>query len=391
MNQKSFYIATNEVHGLDELQRGVVHYLNGDHLALEGPVGSGKNQYVYALAEILEREFIDITCSDEMTESVLVGYPVLAANGGTHTGYVNGIITNAMDYDNLSFLDEANQLSHDLQKRQNSALDERRYLMRRDGKKEEGKENFRIIIAYNPGTAPRNRHDLDESFSDRFKHIYVPYPVVDAVARICMIRSGIAEMDDIFVEGIEKRYVWVNDGRPYFAVSKNGDLLSLPGKTPTELPERYIEYYFYTDKIKQQCLSTDDPDKNMMFNLALSFSRFAERVREVSTKSSSGVSPEVKRILENVGALAGIELNTPTPRTVSRALAYADSLYKIGYDPKNIEQAAMECLTEDVLAGVYRHQLIGQKTKYDVLKELAKTTVIGDKQAQEFAIDFERK
>ena len=71
--------------------------------------------------------------------------------------------------------------------------------------------------------------------------------------------------------------------------------------------------------------------------------------------------------------------------------AYADSLYKIGYDPKNIEQAAMECLTEDVLAGVYRHQLIGQKTKYDVLKELAKTTVIGDKQAQEFAIDFERK
>ncbi len=168
-----FYVA-NQVssEGIDELQRLIIAYRLGCHAAIDGPPGVGKTHCITEIANILGLNLYTKTCSNRTTESHIISYPVLGVqNGASVTTHVNGPLVNAMIDPGIFYGDEFNLLKEDVQKRMNSAFDERRYIDRNDGVQIHAKPGFWATISYNPSQNLTAR-DLEDSVADRFVHYH---------------------------------------------------------------------------------------------------------------------------------------------------------------------------------------------------------------------------
>src|SRR3989344_5135696 len=136
--------------GLDEVQRVLLAYSLGQHIALSGPPGVGKTDLVMNLPKVMERPIFDITCDSYMTESPLVGFPELEGqNGNTVTVWRNGVASEAAAQNGIFYGDEFDLLQGSVQKRLNSLFDDRRDIRRRDGQTIKAGDNFIGIISYN--------------------------------------------------------------------------------------------------------------------------------------------------------------------------------------------------------------------------------------------------
>src|SRR3989344_8601901 len=90
--------------GLDEVQRVLLAYSLGQHVALAGPPGVGKTDLVMNVPKIVERPMFDITCDSYMTESALVGFPELEGNNGsTATVWENGVAAEAAEQNGIFY------------------------------------------------------------------------------------------------------------------------------------------------------------------------------------------------------------------------------------------------------------------------------------------------
>ena len=171
MKVKLNYVA-NQVtpEGLDEVQRMILAYKLGQHVAFSGSPGTGKTNLVVALPKIVQRPLFDTTCDTFMTESPLVGAPELSgSNGATVTVWNNGIASEAAEQNGIFYGDEFDLLPGSVQKRLNSLFDDRRSIRRRDGKEIKAGDNFFGVVSYNPSDKASKR-ELEESVADRFVH-----------------------------------------------------------------------------------------------------------------------------------------------------------------------------------------------------------------------------
>jgi hypothetical protein len=92
-------------------------------------------------------------------------------DGASVTTHVNGPLVNAMIDPGIFYGDEFNLLKEDVQKRMNSAFDERRSIDRSDGMQVFAKKGFWGVISYNP-TQNFTSRDLEDSVADRFIHLH---------------------------------------------------------------------------------------------------------------------------------------------------------------------------------------------------------------------------
>ena len=171
--EDEFYIANQVTYeGLDELQRLLLGWELGLHTAIDGPPGVGKTRAVIEVARILGLELYTRTCSSRTSESQIISYPVLTVREGVSvTEHESGPLVRAMEAPGIFYGDEFNLLKEDVQKRMNSAFDERRYIDRADGEKTEARDGFWAVISYNPHKSLAAL-DLDDSVADRFIHFH---------------------------------------------------------------------------------------------------------------------------------------------------------------------------------------------------------------------------
>jgi len=187
------YVATQvSREGIDELQALLICSQLGLNVALSGPPGIGKTESVLELARLLEIPLFTKTCSARTSESHIISHPVLMEkNGVSITAHEDGALCRAMLGPGLFYGDEYNLLKEDVQKRMNSAFDDRRSIDRNDGSVVRAKPGFMAAISYNP-TQDFGRRDLEDSVADRFVHFrYKDWPS-DLRAYISVIRADSA-------------------------------------------------------------------------------------------------------------------------------------------------------------------------------------------------------
>jgi MoxR-like ATPase len=184
------YVATQvSREGIDELQALSVCARLGLNVALSGPPGIGKTESVRELAKLLELPLFTKVCSSCTSESHVIAHPVLIErNGATVTAQEDGALCRAMLAPGIFYGDEYNLLKEDVQKRMNSAFDDRRSIDRNDGSLVTAKPGFLAVISYNP-SRDIGRRDLEDSVADRFVHFkFLDWPS-ELKAFIATLRS----------------------------------------------------------------------------------------------------------------------------------------------------------------------------------------------------------
>jgi len=374
----NFYIA-NQItpEGLDEIQRLILAHSLGLHVALEGPPGVGKTKSVYEIAKILGLPLHLKSCSSRTVESHIISYPVLMEkNGVSITEHVNGPLCSAMLDGGIFYGDEFNLLRSDVQKRLNSAFDDRRTVDRNDGAQITAAPGFWAVISYNP-TENVVARDLEDSVADRFIHFYYgrwdPDFKAYVSSRIAMGKNNIntdtAQEFNLaaswraitpqleFLSGkIESgKFIWRN----YFT----GELWN--GKP------RYIYRVCVGKSITNASLPVA---KNYSSNaFARLISRFTEIIYNLATTGKSPILNEngMKNILDNED-LELLSVHESSTRIESAALSHYNELLRRGCNAVIAQAYSTRLVIDQICYGQFRGRKLTSLTVHDLVTAIAR-------------------
>ncbi|OHD18756.1 MAG: hypothetical protein A2086_05810 [Spirochaetes bacterium GWD1_27_9] len=377
------YVATQITkEGLDELQALFLCYNLRLNVALDGSPGVGKTQSVLDLSKILEVKLFTKICSGRTTESHIISHPVLnEKNGVTITEHQNGPLCLAMETPAIFYGDEYNLLKEDVQKRLNSAFDDRRYIDRNDGVQIVAKEGFFAIISYNP-SQNINTRDLEDSVADRFVHFHYKEWHSDLKAYIALNNSkyGIKRYKyDSFNIELEERGI-SKEGIFFVKTKKDEKEIWVNFFTKEEAKEK-PEFTYYAHKIKN--LSNDDAQtrqtikklEDLTYNeieLSRIFSRFAELVNDLSV---TGKSPLLLKIgIDDFNKNDDLELlsvHKTSTRILSAALKHYNYLIEHGFNKYLAQSYSTSIIINQMCYGGYRNRKVKEIPNYEILNKIA--------------------
>jgi len=391
--------------GLDEVQRLFLANQLRQNVALCGPPGVGKSDLIVILSQILGSKLLEITCDERMTESPLVGYPVLEGNGSTRTGYKNGVMTKGLVEGSLVYLDEFDQLSGSIQKRGNSANDGRRRLTRRDGvvvisedaddfngfikgyldngSREEEINGQRVIVSadgelevivgksgsitatsYNPN--PLGRANVEDSVADRFVNHFFGYLPDSIEAAIALRQAGLP----VTLQGTETRGVYLQDGEATF-LKKDGGVWKGCWDEKLHAPTGLGGLVVYQTALKDSKISLETGDASLC-DLALQLAKFNSVVRLFADYGTTRLEEEVKGYLTKLGDTTLVRLHKPSPRTLQYAIAQAKVLNAMGMPAEAVKHHATKLEIDQICYGSYRNKIVtGDVILYDALTMIA--------------------
>ena len=374
----SFYIA-NQVtpEGLDEIQRLIMARSLGFHVALDGPPGVGKTKSVYEAARILGAPLFAKSCSNRTPESHIISHPVLAErNGISVTDHVNGPLCLAMINGGVFYGDEFNLLRADVQKRLNSAFDERRAIDRNDGVQVTAAENFWAVISYNP-TANMASRDLEDSVADRFIHFHYDRWEPNFKAYVSSrIAAGTSPLKDAGAGEFNLNPSWR-------AVAP--DLTFLAGTVESG---RLAWKDFFTgqrwDGRPRYVYRACAPGGNghafnpggqayAMNALAMMISRFTGIIQALARTGKSPLLAEIG--LNNVIAAEDLDLlsvHESSTRIESAALAHCQELLRRGCRPMTAQAYAVRLVIDQVCYGQFRERKLSSMTTHELVTTIAK-------------------
>jgi hypothetical protein len=370
--------------GLDELQRLLLACRLGVHAAIDGPPGVGKTKSVIEVAKILNRTLYTKACSSRTTESHIISYPVLTGqNGVSVTSHVNGPLCQAMEEPGVFYGDEFNLLKEDVQKRLNSAFDERRSIDRNDGVQVRAADGFWAAISYNP-TQNLVSRDLEDSVADRFVHFHYRRWPADFKAYVAACTAAGADPladRESSQYGIELEWRGVEGGASFFRGERDGASLKwfefFTGKPAQSAPPFVYRVY---DPAGATRASGDSRD---LQNLAAqSFSptelgrmiaRFTETLHELSR---TGKSPLLKKIgmgnlLENED-LDILSLHESSARIEIAAMKHYHELLSRGCNRYLAQSYAVRLVIDQACYGQYRDRRLRNSTAHALVMRVAR-------------------
>ncbi len=379
----SFYVA-NQVcaEGLDEIQRLLLAYHMGIHAALDGPPGVGKTRSIIEVARILDRNLHTKTCSSRTTESHIISHPVLAVeNGVSVTSHINGPLALAMEEPGIFYGDEFNLLKEDVQKRLNSAFDERRCIDRNDGIQVMARSGFWGVISYNP-TQNLVSRDLEDSVADRFIHIHYGRWTADFKAYVATRSS--AGNDDRNTEnefGIKLGWRGVTNGNRFFTGRvEEGTVKWYDFFTWKPVPAE--PEYIYRVHDRESFYQNLDPAKNeykTLEGLAMSpvnFSRMISRFTEMlQSLATTGESPMLGKLgMNNIVKDEDLELmalHESSARIEIAAMRHYNELVSRGFNRFLAQSYATRLVIDQVCYGQYRDKKLRNTTVYEIVSRMA--------------------
>ncbi len=301
------YVATQTGReGIDELQSLFICSQLGLNVALSGPPGIGKTESILELAQMLEVPLFTKTCSARTSESHIISHPVLMErNGVSVTAHEDGALCRAMSAPGLFYGDEYNLLKEDVQKRMNSAFDDRRSIDRNDGSIVKAKPGFMAAISYNP-TQEFGKRDLEDSVADRFVHFHFrdwPSDLRAYISALKADRSSAPAFSKFKIE-LETRGIG-KDGR--LSILFDGNWVDFFSHAPVAAPA------FRYHCLRSRSLSSAGPEAEGALKrldasaldytqLALAWSRFVDDVNELAKTGRSWLLKEL-----GLGDAAGSE------------------------------------------------------------------------------------
>lgn len=159
-------------------------------LLLKGPTGCGKTRFVEYMADQLGRELITVACNEDTSATDLLGRHLLK---GGDTVWVDGPVTRAVREGAILYLDEIAEARADAIVVIHSLTDHRRELfLDRTGECLKAKDDFMLIVSYNPGYQ-RSLRELKPSTRQRFIGISFDYPEEADEVTIVTTESGVDE------------------------------------------------------------------------------------------------------------------------------------------------------------------------------------------------------
>ncbi len=386
-DESKFYIA-NQVtpEGLDELQRLLMAYWLGCHVAIDGPPGVGKTRCVLEAGDILGLNIYTKTCSRRTTESHIISYPVLdVRDGASCTAHVNGPLVCAMIEPGIFYGDEFNLLKEDVQKRLNSTFDERESIDRNDGVIIRAQPGFWGIISYNPSQNLASR-DLEDSIADRFVHMNFGRWHPDFRAYVARRKSRSASQP---VSGSHERLLslqWrgISPAKKGFYVGTSHDeeiawTDFFSGRPVHEEPAYRYQVYDPNSMLKK-----NDPDLEKMLldiersavqenDLPRLISRFTDLLYSLS---QTGKSPLMKKIglseLVKEEDLELLQLHESSARIEVMALKHYDYLCRKGWNRYLAQSYAVHLVVDQVCYGQYRNKKLRNHTVYELVVSIAK-------------------
>jgi len=343
---------------LDEVQRILLAYHLGQHVALSGPPGVGKTHLVEQIPKIVARPLFDITCDSYMTEAPLVGYPELTGeNGHTITIWKSGEAARAAEENGIFYGDEFDLLPGSVQKRLNSLFDDRRKIKRRDGKEIPAGDNFMGIVSYNPSDRMSKR-ELEEAVADRFVHLAFDYlpPRLEA---------GIA-LEETAGLSLEERAVIVSDEMLRFLM-KDGKLWKdqFTGERITHMDNAVV--YDVFKRSGQNIL----PQKLAKKDLGNKLADYFVSVRSFSDHGTNKLPDDIKHYLRDIGEVTHVQLHKPSTRIIKSTISQYNLLSEMGMKPEEAQSYATRLCIDQIGYGKFGLQHLGKGTVYDALTSLA--------------------
>jgi hypothetical protein len=383
--EQSFFIA-NQVtdEGFDELQRLLMAYYLDVHAAIDGPPGVGKTHSVMEIAKILGLSLYTKTCSNRTTESHIISYPVLGAqNGVSITTHVNGPLVCAMTEPGIFYGDEFNLLKEDVQKRMNSAFDERRTIDRSDGAQMKAKKGFWGVISYNP-TQNFTSRDLEDSVADRFIHLHYDRWPSDFKAYVAHRKAvGEKAAGGVSDFGISLSWRGVSaDGRFFRGTQENGSI-AWRDFFNDEKAAKAPEYVYQVHDSKQTFGHGRDSAKVLaeLERNAYSGVTFARMLSSftdlLNSLGRTGKSPMLKKIglgdtLENED-LELLTLHESSARIEMAALRHYHYLLERGFNRFLAQTYATRLVIDQVCYGQYRDKMLRTNSVYQLVMMIAKS------------------
>jgi DNA polymerase III delta prime subunit len=384
---QDIYIANQVTYeGFDEIQRLAMALHLGFHTALDGPPGVGKTQSVIEIARVFGKQLHTKTCSSRTTESHIIAFPVLTQeSGATVTDYVNGPLCLAMEEGEIFYGDEFNLLKEDVQKRMNSAFDERRMIDRPDGKQVKAAPGFWGVISYNPSRNITSR-DLEDSVADRFIHVHYSRWTPDFKAFVSMNRaagtkrSRLTERNEF---GIELSFRGVSRGPRFFTGYRDGGELRFrdffTGEPEREKPD-YI-YLVYDEgsilkrpkEVVKKALDEFEAQAFSEVEIARMMAHFTEVLHSLS---KTGQSPLLAKVgLSNLKEKEDLELlslHESSARIEIAAMKHFRFLKDSGCNRYLAQAYATRLVVDQVCYGQYRDKKLKESTAYELCLTVAK-------------------
>lgn len=346
--------------GLDEVQRLLICYKLGHHIALSGWPGVGKTQLLEQLPSIVKRPMFDITCDKYMTEGPLIGQPELRGNGTTHTEWTNGVATQAATEDGIFYADEFDQLDGSVQKRHNSLFDDRRRIRRRDGLEIIAGDKFFGAIAYNPGER-MSKHELEDSVADRFVHASFKYlpPSLEAALALGETAGLNFETRAILYSEDSVRFI-KKDGKNWRDIFTNEQVT-------------HADSAFIYDMLPRTASAIPPPIKLKRNELANRIADYFVAVRTFSDSGTTQLEDPIKQYLKSIGETNHVQLHKPSTRIIKAAIGQYDLLVGLGMEPVAAQTYAARLCIDQIAYGKAGLKTIGagKSTVYDALVSLA--------------------
>lgn len=385
-----FYVA-NQVgaEGLDEIQRLLLAYKLGVHVAIDGPPGVGKTRGVIEVARILGRTLFTKTCSNRTTESHIISHPALTVrDGASVTEHVNGPLLRAMTEPGIFYGDEFNLLKEDVQKRLNSAFDERRSIDRSDGEEIEALPGFWAVISYNPSQDLVSR-DLEDSVADRFAHFHFQRWRPDFKAFVSAAKAGLTEnpgnpQADGSAFNVKTGWRGVDADLNFYRGTVKGSgpvqweefFTSRPASRPAYVYRVYDPHSLLSHEKPpgEERLNRLDAQAYNETELARLLSRFTDLLQSLA---HSGHSPLLKKIgladLREKDDLELLSLHESSTRIEAAALKHYRELLHRGCRRYLAQSYAANLVIDQVCYGRYRNKKLRENTVHSLVVMIARS------------------
>lgn len=381
-----FYIANQVTYeGLDELQRLLLAHHLGCHVAIDGPPGVGKTKSVIEVSRILGKNLYTKTCSNRTTESHIISHPILTVQEGVSvTHHVNGPLCLAMEEPGVFYGDEFNLLKEDVQKRLNSAFDERRYIDRNDGAQVEARPGFWAVISYNP-TRNLVARDLEDSVADRFIHFnYNRWPSDFKAYVSSKTAEGKSPLEKDETERYNITLGWrgISDGDSFFYGDTEDGVIKwrdfFTGKAVNVKPAYIYRVYdrgsILRNRKKENAESLEKLARQSFAPVELSriMSSFTDLLQSLSR---TGKSPLLTKIgMENILEDEDMELlgiHESSTRIEIAALRHYHELISRGFNRYLAQAYAAKLIIDQICYGQYRTKKLRNATAYSLVRQIA--------------------